>query len=243
MVTVKIAAKELGWLKMSDFCPRCLWLMQKHSLPEETVYASPPARVFRQFEEFVQRSIRKVMQQTGELPSWLTNAFRTPLPSVPKIHEVHIQRTWLVKVGDAELTGRADILCQLEDGTWLIADFKLSQPSTKFVPFYETQLNAYAFLARRGQNLKVNHLALIYFEFDERTVAMPSIGGIMAQMKCTVQPVAVWRDEEVEALVKKMADLLSLDQPPEPKPNCHKCREDLMHWAQMLVDWLKVESQ
>lgn len=217
--------------------------MQKHSLPEETVYASPPARVFRQFEDFVQRSIREVMQQTGQLPSWLVNALQTALPSMPKVQKVQIQQTWSVQVGDAELTGRADILCHLTDGTWLIADFKLSQPSTKFVPLYETQLNAYAFLARRKQNLQVSSLALIYFEFDERTVAMPSMGGIMAPMKCTAQPVAVWSDEEVEALVEQMVNLLSLEQPPDPRPGCHKCREDLMHWAQMLADWLMVESQ
>ncbi|MCX7969576.1 MAG: hypothetical protein N3B10_13970 [Armatimonadetes bacterium] len=239
---MKIQAKQLGWLKMGDFCPRCLWLMLKHPLPDNSVYNSPPARIFRQFENFVQRSISQVMQQTKRLPSWLSSALETSFPSMPNVQEVCTQKTLSMRVGDAELIGRADILCRLDDGTFFIGDFKLSQPSERYTPFYETQLNAYAFLTRRQLNLKVSRLALIYFELDEQSIAMPSIVGIMAPIKCIVQPVTVWSDDEVIMLLKQMVNLLSLDQPPEPSSNCCRCRQDLAQWAQMLVDWLVVES-
>lgn len=243
MATVKIAAKQLGWLKMGDVCQRCLWLMQKHPLPEDSVYASPLSSIFRRFENFIQNSISHVMQQTRKLPSWLANALQNAFPSMPDVQSVLFPKMWSVQVGSAELTGKADILCRLEDETWLIADFKLSKPSTNYKPLYETQLNAYAFLAKKQQKLTISHLALIYFEFDEQSVAMPTISGIMAPIKCTVHPVAVWGDDEIVALVRQMSDLLSLQQPPDPKPDCPRCRQDLAHWAQMLAEWLMVESQ
>lgn len=242
MAIKRITAKQLGWLKMVDVCPRCLWLMQKHPLPEESVYSSPLSRIFRQFEGFVQRSIIQVTQQTGNLPLWLVKELQKVFPSMPNVRSVLTQKSWSVQVNDVELRGVADILFQLEDDTYFIADFKLSRPSDRYAPLYETQLNAYAFLARQNQ-LPVSRLALIYFELDERTVAMATNDSIMAPMKCIVQPVDIWGDDEIKALVREMSDLLSLQKPPDPKPDCRGCRQDLLHWAQMLTEWLVVESQ
>jgi len=243
-MAVRIAAKQLGWLKMEDYCPRCLWLMQKHPLPEDTIYTSPLSRIFRQFEDFINRSATQGMQQTSQLPSWLSSALRKEFPSMPGVRQMVIPTSWWsLTMGSATLTGKPDVLMQLEDGTWLIADYKLSQPSGRYAPLYETQLNAYAFLAKRLQGLKVSRLALIYFELDERGVAMPTMSGIMTPMKVSVQPVEVWDEEEVIALVEQMAKLLSREQPPEPKPDCSRCGKDLWDWAQALVDWLMLESQ
>lgn len=240
-MNVRIAAKQLGWLKMEDFCPRCVWLMQRHPIPQGSVYDSPISRFFSQFESFVQQSVRQRMEQAGEIPSWLSTALKIAFPSMPPVRRTLNPPTWSLRVEEGILTGKADVLLELADGTWLIADYKLSQPSTRFAPLYETQLNAYALMAKRQQKLAVSHLALIYFEPDERMFSPTP--NLTLPMRCTVQPVSIWDESEVEALAKEMVNLLSQSQPPSPKPGCQKCGSDLTEWAQMLAVWFLVESQ
>ncbi|MFN3421016.1 MAG: PD-(D/E)XK nuclease family protein [Armatimonadota bacterium] len=234
LMELKIAAKQLGWLKMEDFCPRCVWLMQRHPIPQGSVYDSPLSQFFRRFENFVQQLVK------GGIPSWLSMALQTAFPSMPSVRRMLIPPTWSLRVGGGLLTGRPDVLWELEDGTLFIADYKLSQPSTRFAPLYETQLNAYALMAKRQQKSKVSHLALIYFELSEE--GLPPTENLELPIKCTVQPVSVWDEGEVEALVEEMVGLLSQPQPPPPKPNCQRC-EPLTKWAQILADWFRVERQ
>ena len=238
---VKIPAKQLGWLKMEDFCPRCVWLTHRHPIPQSSVYYTAMSRFFNQFEDFVQQSVRQGMNQTGNIPSWLSMALQTAFPSMPPVRRMLNPTTWTVRVGEGLLTGKPDVIWELADGTWLIADYKLTQPSTRFNPLYETQLNAYALMAKRLQKLAVSRLALIYFEPDER-LSSPT-ANLTLPMRCTVQPVPVWDESEVEALVREMVELLSQPQPPSPKPGCQRCGSDLTEWAQMLAVWFLVESQ
>ena len=239
MSVFSVPAKELGWLVRGDFCPRCFWLLQKHKIPEGTLYETRFARFINQFDNFVKGVISNLLRQQGELPDWLHKPLRETLPNLPQVQKVIEPSLWETEVRGFRLTGRADTLWQLSDGTFIIADYKLSQPGGSFQKFYEAQLNAYAFLAsRQNPPIKVGHLLLIYFSLDEQGF-VPSWGSANFPFRCSVVSVDIWDYREVEELVERAGKLLSLPSPPNPAENCNKCGGNLMAWAQQLVAYLE----
>ncbi|WP_456338958.1 PD-(D/E)XK nuclease family protein [Fervidibacter sacchari] len=239
MSMLSVPAKELGWLVRDDFCPRCFWLLQKHKIPEGTLYETRFIRFINQFDRFVKGVISNSVHQDKELPDWLYNPLRQVLPNLPQVQKVIEPSLWEAEVRGFRLTGRADTLWQLEDGTFIIADYKLSQPGGVFQKFYEAQLNAYAFLAsRQSPPIKVSHLLLIYFSLDEQGY-VPSWGSANFPFQCSVVSVDIWDYRDVEELVERAGKLLSLPSPPNPAPNCNRCGENLTIWAQQLVAYLE----
>lgn len=239
MSVLSLQAKELGRLVLDDFCPRCFWLLQKHKIPEGTLYETRFARFINQFDHFIRSVISDLFHQQGELPDWLYNPLKEVLPDLPRVQRVIEPTNWQADVRGFRLSGRPDSLWELEDGTFIIADYKLSQPGGSFQKFYEAQLNAYALLAaRQNPPIKIRHLVLIYFSLDEKGL-VSSLGNAYFPFRCSVRSVGVWDFREVEELVERAGQLLSQSSPPNPAENCNKCGGELMAWAQQLVTYLE----
>lgn len=68
------------------------------------------------------------------------------------------------------IKGKYDLLIKQPDGTYLIVDFKISQPSEEKIPKYQTQLYSYKFAIENpkfGQPKKITKMGLIVMYPDQ----------------------------------------------------------------------------
>lgn len=65
---MRISAKDLGWLAVDDFCPRCFWI-ERHakSLPYQMGFPG----IFSSIDAYTKNIVERYFQKNGKLPSWL----------------------------------------------------------------------------------------------------------------------------------------------------------------------------
>lgn len=120
------------------------------------------------------------------------------------------------------IKGKYDILVLQPDGTYMLVDFKLSQPSDDKVPKYQTQLQAYhyAFLHPvRGEVKNITKMGLIIMypnqvKFED--------GQALMTFPPKWMEIEINNDKFME-FINGVSTLLEGPTPPE-NPNCNWCK-------------------
>jgi CRISPR/Cas system-associated exonuclease Cas4 (RecB family) len=120
------------------------------------------------------------------------------------------------------IKGKYDLLVLQPDGTYLVVDFKISQPSEEKIPRYQTQLQAYhyAFIhPKTGETKDIKKMGLIIMYPDQ-----VKFEGGTAHM--TFPP--KWLEIEINNdkfldFINKVSTLIEGPMPPE-NPNCQWCK-------------------
>ena len=220
----EISATQLGELSQRWTCPRCFWLRSK--LKGQLPYQQFPA-VFSQIDRFSKDLIKQSFDR-GELPEWIKvhGDFREALP-VPG----HQKFKAFDQDSGVLLGGVPDALWVTGARELVIVDWKTSRVSEgelKKWESYVTQLNAYAWIAERQQNVElppVRRLALLYTEplsLKESEEGISRANGFVLPFR------TIWKEVElqpgrVEKLLLKAQSILSSETQPKSMRNCFEC--------------------
>ncbi len=220
----EISATQLGELSQRWTCPRCFWVRSR--LKGQLPYQQFPA-VFSQIDRFSKDLIKQSFDR-GELPEWIKvhGNFREALP-VPG----HQKFKAFDKDSGFLLGGVPDALWVTGARELVIVDWKTSRVSEgelKKWESYVTQLNAYAWIAERQQNVElppVRRLALLYTEplsLKESEEGISRANGFVLPFR------TIWKEVElqpgrVEKLLLKAQSILSSESQPKSMRNCFEC--------------------
>lgn len=241
---IMLNARDVGLLKLKDFCPRCFWFKIKYPIKDKHTFRSPMPGIVSTFDSYTKQVIHGHFKQNNTLPGWAQDALiGTILGDSDSIKNILPSKKWKVKIEEYELTGKPDALFQLQDGSLLIADYKtasLTPAQDEIFPLYEAQLNAYKYLVEY-EKFEVKALALIYLE-PVRYVNNPDYSITISAEKltlhfhCVAKPVKIWENRDVEELVREAGKILTLTSPPEGKPGCEHCK-GLNDWLNNLMSF------
>lgn len=111
---MQISAKDLGWLKTDDFCPRCFWITRHdRKLP----YQTPFAGIFSSIDSYTKSVVAKYFEKHGRLPDWLGG-----IGDVKRLVKVNASNFRTEKDGTI-LTGIPDELFERPDGSYGIIGY------------------------------------------------------------------------------------------------------------------------
>ena len=220
----EISATQLGELSQRWTCPRCFWLRSR--LKGQLPYQQFPA-VFSHIDRFSKDLIKQSFDR-GELPEWIKvhGDFREalPVPGHQKFKAFDQDSGFL-------LGGVPDALWVTGARELVIVDWKTSRVSEgelKKWESYVTQLNAYAWIAERQQNVElppVRRLALLYTEplsLKEAEESVDRSSGFVLPFR------TLWKEVELqpgrlEKLLLKAQKILSMEGPPKGMRSCFEC--------------------
>jgi len=240
---IKLTARDIGLLKLKDFCPRCFWFRIKYPIEDAHTFRFPMPGIVSIMDSYIKQLISQYFRQNKILPDWFQDALReSGFINPTEIKYISPSKRWKVKIETYELTGIPDALFQMEDDSFLIADYKtasFTSAQEELFPLYEAQLNAYKYLAEH-ENLKVKALSLIYMEpirykDDIDYLLKISKEKLTLHFRCMTKFVKIWENREVEELVKEAGKILSSASPPEGNPECKYCK-GFNEWLNNLID-------
>lgn len=149
----------------------------------------------------------------------------------PELPNAKVQRTegWLhsapvVGAENCYIKGRYDVLCQLDDGTLMVIDFKITNPKAENLAGYGAQLLAYKYALENPADpmvtpREVSQVGLI-------TVSPSDIRLHKGKIVFIANPVWHQFDTNMDSffsLIKEISALLD-GPPPEPNPECKVCQ-------------------
>ena len=130
-----------------------------------------------------------------------------------------IQSTCFIK-------GRFDVVMELDDGSYLVGDFKTGNPSQEKTDMYSRQLHAYIYSLEHPDAGAltlgpISTLGLLYFTpdaYDQAALTRPTLEGSLTWIEIERN------DDNFLLFMKDVLTLLNGDPPaPDPK-NCSWCR-------------------
>lgn len=205
--TEKISATSLS---MVDECPLCFWLEHKKGISRPSL---PPARILNQLDSAIKKYIR-VFHNSSCVPEWLeANGFRGVLRGPQNLE-------FLDTATNIKLAGKLDELLKEEDGTYCVIDFKSGRmPENRIVPYYyQTQIDAYAYLVENSIRASVKRGALVYFTLKSGN----EIKNYLLPFDINVLEVNVNKNS-IPKTLRKIQEILSEERAPESGNNCKFC--------------------
>jgi PD-(D/E)XK nuclease superfamily len=152
-----ISAKDLGWLAMPSFCPRCFWI-RRHMTVKPPFQAFPA--IFQHIDGYTKRIVHGIFDRDGTAPGWLSEL------DVSSYIEPPTYKTLFMQFDNAVvLRGSPDGVFKKSDGSIVVVDYKTAAflgADDPLHPIYDVQLNAYAMLLQHLGYGTVSALALIY---------------------------------------------------------------------------------
>lgn len=120
------------------------------------------------------------------------------------------------------IKGKYDLLVKQPDGTYLIVDFKISQPSEEKIVKYQTQLQAYHYAFEhpvRGEAKNITKMGLIIMYPDQ-------VKFDNGQAFINFPPQWLEIDVKKDSFLQFMGEVSSLLEGPTPpeNPNCNWCK-------------------
>jgi hypothetical protein len=221
---LRISGKDLGAVAHPEFCIRCFWLQR--SAAQGLPYQIFPG-IFSSIDAYTKRVVHGWFDKHAKPPIWLA----TFADVVRYIEPPHYSKfCHLDRASGILLTGAPDGLFVRSDGSLLIVDYKTAKHTEGqdvLLPIYETQLNAYAFIAERLGMGKVSDLALIYTEPVTTDKAATSAGihvinGFRLGFSVGIIEVAL-RPDSIPPLLARTRNILDLVHPPAGRPGCPDC--------------------
>lgn len=209
-------AKKLYKLSPSDF--RYLWEDCKYCYFRKVVHGiylpsiGIPA-VFNKMTGMLQDEIQgmDLTQINSDLPKGKITAKETYLKSSP-----------LPPNKDCYISGRLDVLSELEDGTFGLIDFKISNQNEEKIKKFSRQLHAYKFALenpREGEAKKISEMGLI-------VVSPDSIGFKDGHVVFKTKPQWFEINEDMDSFfdfIGEVSGVLS-GSTPEPTEGCQWCK-------------------
>jgi hypothetical protein len=222
---LRISGKNLGTLARPDCCPRCFWL--QHTTDKGLPYQIFPG-IFSSIDAYTKNVVHGWFDRHGALPPWLAGlgeditGYRNP-PVAANFQILHEDTGTL-------LTGAPDGVFERADGSLLIVDYKTARftPAQRgMFPVYETQLNAYAYIAEQTGYGQVSRLALVYTEpvTDSATLALDGIhdsGGVDLRFAPRIKWVTLDL-ATIPPLLAKARAILDQTVAPAARPGCRDC--------------------
>ena len=223
---LRISAKILGELAQPWFCPRCFWLKMKtgNKLPFQIFPG-----IFSSIDAYTKRVVHGWFDDLAEAPLWLRDIGNI----VGYIDPPHWSRFQMrIEKHDILLTGAADGILKLADGTIAIIDYKTAKYTEyqeKLLPMYTTQLNGYALIAEQLKMGRVSKLALVYTEpvTDSETAR----SNVVRTDDGFRMPLAVYIHDvdlepgRLEPLFRRARVLYDLPEIPGGRQNCSDCKK------------------
>ncbi len=219
----QISAKTLGMLALRPHCPRCCWIKLKCKLP----YQRFPG-IFSSIDSYTKKVVHGYMDQNKSAPPWLRDIGNI----TGYINPPHYSKfqTPFREYGIL-MTGTADLILTLKEGTICIADYKtarFSKAQVILMPQYQVQLNGYAKIAEKIGMGHVSKLALIYMEpqtTEQDAIAKDNYCDDGFKMPFSAYIVSVATDPEkfLNPVLKTAQELLVLDRPPKGRDGCKEC--------------------
>src|SRR3989344_1673052 len=202
-------------LSPSDFrylwedCKLCFYSKVKREIIQPSI--GIPG-VFMKMNSLLQKDIAGVNLRyiNPKLPSGIIETKEGYLKSAP-----------IPPTNDCFLSGRFDIVSKLEDGTYGIIDFKISDPNEEKVQKFTHQLHAYKFAIENpaeGESKKVSKMGLII-------VSPEQIGFKNGFVYFKSTPNWFEINEDTEGFLKFIASVSQVlnGEPPPPTPECKWC--------------------
>jgi hypothetical protein len=231
---IRISAKSLGAVALSDFCPRCFWIRLR--VNDKLPFQIFPG-IFSSIDSYNKRIVHHWFDRHGDPPPWLGRlgdivGYREP-PHFSKFTMVQEEFNIL-------LTGTPDAVFIRADRSHLIADYKTAKytgAQDRLLPMYEAQLNTYALIGDVCGFKPVSGLALIYMEpvTDDRAANQDEHhreDGFILGFSANIIPVS--RDEgKLRPLFARVRQTHDLATAPAGRSGCKDCGllEQLLHVA------------
>ena len=220
---LRISAKNLGTMSLADYCPRCSWFKLKtgNKLPFQIFPG-----IFSSIDAYTKRVVHGWLDELGT-PAWLEGigpiiGYIDP----PSYHTFQMT----IEEYDILLTGAADGILKLADGSIAIIDYKTARYTKhqdELLPMYEAQLNGYALIAEHLEMGRVSKLALMYAEpvTDEdtaRTDAVRSEDGFSMPLAVYIHHVPL-EPESLDPLFQLAREIYGLPEAPDRRIGCKDC--------------------
>ena len=219
-----ISATELGGYAGFGFCARCAWIrMHVRHLP----WQGFPG-IFSSIDRYTKQVILDHLSRVGSLPPWISD-IGDVVGHIDPPHWSKFQA--LDEATGVTLRGEADAIFQLADGTCAIVDYKTSRynPDNRSQHrVYRSQLNAYAWIARRLEFPPVSKLALVYTEpaTDDETISSANAidaDGFALGFRPRLVDVDLDPERLIPPLIRRAARIHGTATPPKPRDSCRDC--------------------
>ena len=211
-------------LALKPYCPRCCWIKLKCKLP----YQKFPG-IFSSIDSYTKKVVHGYIDQHHTAPTWLQEignitGYINP-PHYSKF-QIPLQEYGIL------MTGVADAIFTLEDGTICIADYKTSRFSKaqdSSMPQYIVQLNGYAKIAEKIGLGKVSKLTLIYMEpqtSEEDAIDKGNNNnghGFKMEFNANIINVHLDPDKYLSSVLNTAQEIFALNKPPEERKTCKEC--------------------
>ena len=202
-------------LSPSDFrylwedCKHCFYLKVKKGINQPSI--GIPG-VFMKMNSLLQKDIEGVNLKdiNPNLPSGVIEKKEGYLKSKP-----------IPPTNNSFISGRFDIISKLDDGTYAIVDFKISDPTEEKVQKFTHQLHAYKFALenpQEGEKKNVSKMGLVI-------VAPEQIGfkNGFVYFKSTPQWFEIKEDMDGFLNFIENVNAVLNSEPPQPTPECKWC--------------------
>ena len=208
------------WISPSDTtflwneCRRCFQRKTKYGIRAPVAF--PP--VFRMLDKQQRTRFhnRPTSDLDASLPAGYLDCRDRPVRSIPL--------TISGAPAPVVINGRVDALIRFDDGTFGVADFKVTDPGAHTEEHYWPQLEAYAWAIERHNgsgDIAVSALGLLCFTPDGIEDA-PGGGGVFQRMRTTWIPVRR-RPREFANMLREMAIVTRQSEPPRSGERCENC--------------------
>lgn len=225
MEPLRISAKQLGQVGLTDFCPRCFWVKMKCG--GKPPFQSPVPGIFSSLDAFTKRVTRSHFEKHGHAPRWLSGfgELGEPVP-VP-----HHSRFYIVEpTTQIKLTGVPDEIFKQADDSLFIADNKTAkwnENQERILPMYRIQLNAYGYIAERIGMGTISGLGLVYHqpqtEVDASNIdSIAMADGFSMRFAAKLVPVPLDM-ENIPRLLQQVRAIADSTVAPDGRPDCKDC--------------------
>ena len=219
---MRISAKDLGWLAVDDFCPRCFWI-ERHAkgLPYQMGFPG----IFSSIDAYTKNIVERYVQKNEGFPKWMSS-----IGDIKRIINVKPSE-FKVEKENITLSGIPDLIFERHDGSFAIVDYKTAKYTgnqDSFMPVYQIQLNGYAYIAEAIGYKPVKDLYLVYFEppyketYEVITDKHTNGEGFDMPFKPVIHKIK--RDtKEIDRLLEKASKTYELSKPPKGLDGCKDC--------------------
>lgn len=223
---IKISAKNLGILALPDHCPKCFCTKLKMGF--KLPYQVFPG-IFSSIDSYSKKITWGHFSSFKTAPSWF-NQIGKCKNVIPVPH--HSKFFYVDEKAGIRLTGLPDEIVEMEDGTYVILDYKTSRFTNNqdlLLPLYIVQLNAYALIFEELGMGKVSGLYLLYYEPQGDCPIENGIKEVLLQdgfhMPFTAHLKQIDLDPQriVLPLLKRVRAMWDKGQVPAAKDGCRDC--------------------
>ncbi len=225
MTEITISGKNLGALAVKSFCPRCFWIKMRceNNLP----YQIFPG-IFSSIDSYTKKVTNIHYERDGMIPKWLSSFGNLSRP----VKSPHHSKFFIVdNKTNIRLSGTPDEIFQRKDGSYFIADYKTAKYTAsqdELLPMYEVQLNAYAYIANRGEFSPVSGLGLVYYEPDTdltSDILDPVLleNGFYMAFRSKLHPIKLDPENMILPLLEKVRTIIGTPSPPARSNGCKDC--------------------